>query len=166
MSVVVASPARLWTAADELLQFAVDVLADNGRAAPDRQYVAEGGVAFDCEQLVVQVARVFLGAPGEQVTDPVNCSATLVADLTVWLIKCAAPMGDNGEPPSDEEIEAVSQVLLTDGLVLTEGLIRGLQGHQVFTSLESPAVAIGELAPQGPEGGMAGWTLTVSVGLL
>lgn len=97
--------------------------AETTAALPDRRYVAEGTPAYDCDQVTVQVTRTFLTSGGiaQESIAPLG-GAQFVAEVVVSIIRCAAPIGEDGEAPSTSEIEEVAQLVLSDAVVVFDAV--------------------------------------------
>lgn len=160
---------------NDLLAAAVEVLTpdpDDGddprTPPPDRRYLAHGPDAFawDCELLAVHLLGIRLESD-----DPAGvsraCVAMPVIDLAVTLLRCYPKAGDaGGIIPSAEDITAAAEVLAVDAAALAGGVADMWADGTLF-----PTAGVGcgkvTLSPGvtalGPEGGYAGWRLTLAV---
>jgi hypothetical protein len=162
---VASSTASLYDLQAELLQVAADLLDQLPAGAPDRQYVAHGLPAIDCEQLTVHAYQV-----GEASTDPADQPlARFRRDVTyprqtlvfcvITVVRCyPGPTGDS-QPPAVADLAAAEQTISADGWVLWNGIPRAIREGELtlwraesFTSWEA-------LQPLGPMGELAGWTM-------
>lgn len=155
---------KLYTLAEDLLASVVAQFGDESIELPARQYVANGEVAHDCDQLTVAPVSGFIGNPEEEDPQVVRCASTLSFDLEVRLLRCV-PVPDNaGNPPNADAIQASAQEILTDAYVMSRGLIRAVNADAFGESCHS--VRIGLLEPVGPDGGFGGWRAVVTALLL
>lgn len=132
-----------------------EVFDDAGVELPDRRYVCDGDVAFDCEQGVVQITRVFSGTPGAEELSPLQCGLPQAAELDIWLIRCVPTIDDHGNPPTQEQIAASSEIIMADGELLRFGLMLKRKAGELLDP--HVPVAWGEMRGVGPQGGFAGW---------
>lgn len=138
----------------------IDIYADNSVSLPARRLVAEGAVAWDCEQLAIEFRRNFRGIPGIEDLSPDNCAGVRAAEFHVWVIRCASPMKEDGSPPSVTAMETVAEAMMTDAWLLPWGLQDRIGSGEIPT-LACEEVIVGPLVPQGPEGGYVGVDLTL-----
>lgn len=140
-----------------LLSDVGDCLINNNRELPDRRYVANGSIAFDCcSELVVQVESVAQGSVGQ----PVNVATRIGwyhANIAVWVVRCAPVMADDGTPPSAEAIDGSARGILEDARALLECARRRMTGCN--------DVALTGITIVGPEGGCVAAVLRLSIQL-
>lgn len=153
----------LYTLATDVLNSVVDRFTNEGIDLPERQYVTGGQVAIDCEQLVVEVMRVFTGLPGAEVVRPVDCAVPRSAEIRIWLIRCVPVVKDSGDAPSAGELDTSGKKLLTDGWVLTWGLLAEYRDGNFLSQCDK--LAIGNLLSVGPDGAYGGWNLRIQADL-
>lgn len=141
----------------ELLAAAVDAVVD----PPERQYVAHGDTfAHDCELLVSRLVTYAF-----ERTDPNGCLLVPVAVLEVRLLRCY-PKLDGGRIPAPAEIGAAATALAADGQALMDGIADAVAAGTLFDDTCCADVTLDPgLAPISPEGGYAGWTLTLTLRL-
>lgn len=90
---------------------------------------------------------------------PGNCGKALGMDIEVGVLRCF-PMGDNGEPSSEEEMLATSQLQIADMLMMREVIM-------CCVDIESDDVVLGEYLPIGPEGQpLVGGTWRIAIQVL
>lgn len=144
--------------AENTLQTIVDAFTAAGITLPDRRYVSNNGVAYDCEQVSVEIGSLSTGTATADRQVAAKMPKVPVATLLVALIRDCQPMSnEDGTPPSVEEIEAASDELLADATVLIRTFLKG-NAVEGCTDL-----AVQTCVPYGPEGGVAGWVLTLRV---
>lgn len=136
---------------------------------PERQYVTPGSmVPWDGEQLTVSLMGIDQGHPGAgQAASVIPETATFYASFSVNLIRKVPIINTEGfaagEVPTAEDLDASGQGLVGDAAAL---ILAGSQVH-LARVLVGPGeeMVIGPLSPVGPEGGLAGSRLLVSVSL-
>lgn len=152
----------IYPLASTLLSATVLAFEADDRPLPERRFVSNGAVAFDeCDQLAVEVTRIYVGLPAlEQAPSPnVPAGVTRSVDMTVWLTRCVPVMDDAGDPPSMNDLDESAQGLLADGWAMFFGLLKARK-QGTFGDL-CQSLSIGPLVPHGPEGSQGGWRLTV-----
>lgn len=151
---------KLRDLADEVMTVTEQAFADADIDLPERRFVSNNGVAYDCEQFSVEIGALSTGTAGADQPGPARLPKVAVATLLIALIRDCQPLAsENGSPPSVEDIEAASDELLADASVLIKVFMR-------TNALGSCSdVSIQTCVPYGPEGGLAGWVLTIRAGL-
>lgn len=152
------------TMLDELLAASVAAL---GADAPERQSVEHGeefDLPHDCEQLLVALTSYTLEQQA-QALDGGGCAVIPVATFVVELLLCY-PYGtpEQTAPPVDE-ISAAARRIADAGVALVDGLHDASVAGTLFTQRCCDDVTIAAPDPVGPDGGLAGWALTLSVRL-
>lgn len=161
-----ADSGRLYRLAADLLAILGVALEGQATDPPARQYVANGQVAIDGEQLVVAVEQVRTGMPGVPTLLPLSVATTVTADLVVHLYRCVPQSDEDGDPPGAEALDASAEQILTDGTILTDTVIAAFVLGDTTPPLDrcTAAVLVSSL-PYGPEGGYGGWQVRLSVQL-
>ena len=162
-------PGRVWDLAVEVLAVVEDGYSAAAVPLPDRRYVSAGTPAYDCDQLVIWVARLgsHAGDPAADFTTAVGAHPAMslrYAELNVTLLRCVpvVELDDQGGVilPSVLEEERAAELVLHDSLRIWQTL---LEGRARLTTCNSLAWA--GWASDPPEGGLAGGTLTLRAGL-
>lgn len=155
--------ADLATVCTDLLASVVDVFADAAIELPDRQYVTSGEVAFDCDdgQLVVSAQRIFRGNANEAQGD-VKLGASRSVDLDIYLMRCVPTPDDEGNPPSGAALAAAGMAQLVDAWTLFRGVLK----NKASFSDACSSMNVAECVAVGPEGGLGGWRMRLSVELV
>lgn len=149
----------LYTLARALLDRVVAEFSLAGVPLPARQYVSNGAVAFDCEQLVVQVGDVRHGLPEGPEERRLKLPRMMSTDLSVWLIRCVPVQDNNGRPPNAAAIEAsATEILLDRRLCWLATMSKDWQD-------ECQDASGGTNSGIGPEGGYGGSVTRVTVQL-
>lgn len=124
---------------------------------PDRQYIAWGGVAVDCEQVTAQLIQVYPGNPGGDPNQPQRCDGPRTAVIAVQIFRCApTPTGARAVAPSPGRLNDSAQELARDAWLL-------LDSAHVFDAAGSwSSGLIADVSPVEPQGGYVGTTLTLT----
>ena len=151
-----------------LLDAVVDHFADHDWDLPPRRYIAAGqqaGIAADDEHLAVALAAVHRGAAensrGGGSSSPAygaGAAPLVRADYLLRLMRCVAVVDDDGTPPTAQQIHA-------DGLRLLEDPGHMLAALYAWGEAEphNATVNFGPIEPVGPEGGLAGHLVRVTL---
>ena len=107
---------------DGVLERVENVFASYGVPLPKRRYWTLGSPATDCEQLVVWLAQLYLGPPGDQASRPMRCNVPRTAVLSISVSRAVPTVGMNGRPPSSDKIELSSQLSAVDIWVLMQSI--------------------------------------------
>jgi hypothetical protein len=147
----------------------IDIYALAGIGLPDRQVITEGGVAWDCELLGIELRQVRRGNPGPEADAsrgvPLTplCVSHRSAEFHIWIVRCVPAPSDSGDPPSVTDIEAAAQDIYTDAWLLPSGI----QEAAAAGSLGAPCsgVFVGPAIIVGPQGGFVAVDLLVEYAL-
>jgi hypothetical protein len=129
----------------EIRSTIVSFFAAAGVTLPVRQYTTTGGdatVAYDCEQLTVTVAQIYLGTPGEPSYQPTGCMLNMSGDFIIELVRCApiaAPSKRNPDKiaiPTVEEMQAATLIRAIDAQILLEAAHAVPSTQGVVASIE------------------------------
>lgn len=143
--------------ADALRDAAVASVAAASRPAFPRAYIAEGSsIAWECEELIVEVGTVRSGLPGAPASTPLTRNSTWFTELNVHAIRCAATDDDMLETDA-AAIEISAAGILADGSALLDAArtVSGTCGDLVLVGLSFP----------GPQGGLTAAVLRTLVTL-
>lgn len=158
---------KLADTAQTLLEVVAAGLATAGLSVPTRQYVTAGSVAYDCEQLVVSLERLYPGIPFAD--DPANpvlrCVLLRAASLTVHLVRCIPVLHDGPRGgtivPTSDELGASGAGLLTDALVVPKVIVAAWHANEFLGTCDQMGVR--EVLPAEPDGGFSGTITRVDV---
>lgn len=153
--------------AQRLLDAVVDHFADHDWDLPPRRYIAAGqqaGIAADDEHLAVALATVQRGASensrggGSSPAYGAGAAPLVRAEYLLRLMRCVAVVDDDGTPPTAQQIHA-------DGLRLLEDPGHLLAALYAWGEAEphNATVNFGPIEPVGPEGGLAGHLVRVTL---
>lgn len=155
-------PSAVADAATAILDAVVAAFAEVGVALPERRYRYIGRPAYDCEQVVVWLERIFPGKVGQQVTTAMVCGPLRVAQFNVDIVRCVA-LDEEGGIPAAGLLDGDGATLLTDAWLLHRGVERRIPD---IARAPGYSVGLGATTPtQGGEarGGFLGMSLPVQV---
>lgn len=155
-----------YTLAQRVLQIIVDgwpTDPDDAAPLPERQYVSFGQIAWDCEQLTVSVLRTYAteGDPAfETRFSGMPIFSHHAVALEVSIIRCQPTIPDGSDHPPVVDLQTAAYDALVD-----EGTLRDvLVSAQNAGDLGSPqGLSLGAWESQGPQGGVGGGALGVSL---
>lgn len=115
---------------------------------PARQFVANGPIAFDCEQVVVEPVRMYHGTTGiEGIPD--RCVQLNAVEVRCWLLRCVPHTTEKKPIPAEEALDASAALILADLFELTQALaILGKGG-----TMDLVVTGAAPIQPQGQIGG-------------
>lgn len=171
----------LYDLADAFLRAAVAGMDEDRR--PARQIVPEGpDFAHDCHLIAVEFVRQYTARLRTQNTQdrPTARSATQggvrIVEYRMTLVLDCIPtgqtVGQGFRPPSADDVNATSRLLLSDAWSAKQGIRDALADGTIFdhfADLEPPVPVAGrcqgvelqDLPPFGPSGGTAGVRMTI-----
>lgn len=151
--------------AQAVLDTVVAAYAAEAIELPDRRYTTSGAVAYDCEQVVVSLVRLYPGiAFLEDPSQPV-LKATLLrsVQLAVHVVRCIPTLKDGTGPinpfPTATELDDSGQQLLVDAYMLPTSIVRAW--HDGDLSTYCSTLGVRELVPAEPDGGFGGSILSI-----
>lgn len=162
------NPNRLYGLARQVLDTVAAGLEAANQPAPARQYVADGNlVAWDCEQLVVAVEQT-LGHQGNVSAESLDpglafAMAPRAAVMGIWLVRCCPTVNDEGKPPAAERVDESAQLVLRDPQIMLETLWRA---HAAGDLGDCQGLVFQRWQAVGPEGGLTGGVLRLSINLV
>lgn len=159
------TPDRLYLVASKALEVIVAAYATFDPAdvapLPDRRYVADGTAVYDCEQLTVQVERVYStqGATAQEVVADQNCLGMRSATLAITTLRCVPSINSKGQAPKPDAIAAAARRVLPDPTVQWEALRDGFRSGALAPF--DNGLAFEAWQAIGPDGGLSGGVLRV-----
>lgn len=156
--------------AREVLDAFVAQLEDQGIELPERRYVAPGSaIVWDGEQMTVNLVQVLSGQPGAPGLTTPTPPATRVFHATwaITLLRAVPALEVDGPVeesiPTSPEIEESGLETMAD----SQGLLLAAQAIHEGYVLTRPGMGfvVNTLQTLGPEGGLAGVRLQVSLSL-
>ena len=152
---------RLAGMADDLMDLVVAAAGDLAIELPDRRVIADGAVAWDCPLVAVALPQLTRGTVGADVSHRNRPSDTYVAEYRLWILRPVPVPNDDGTPPSAAKVSDAGRTLMDDAYLLTVGL----RPRMAELARRCTSLSAGQATAQGPEGGLAGWSATVRVGV-
>jgi hypothetical protein len=103
-----------------VLQSVIDAFDGYNTPLPERRYWCVGTPAIDCEQVVLSLAQIYIGPPGEEATSPQRCSSPRSAVIRVTVARNAPVVDGRGRPPTAETIQLGSEISAVDAWILLD----------------------------------------------
>lgn len=173
-----ASLQTLTADAEKILAAFATALTARGVELPDRRYVAPGQInAWDGEQLVVNLQSIDQGQPGRPFGGTyIPAALNFTAQFAVSIVREIPALYGEGPlttmVPTALELDDAGQGSLTDGAALIlaatdiyAASIHGTAGQGLAVTGPGEGFEIGPCYPVGPEGGLAGHRLLVTISL-
>lgn len=161
----VAHPDHLYTLADEILATCIDALSDNGIAPPTKNFISAGTIIDfpdECpDMLAVELTRIYTGLPGIEVALPEKCGHARTAEFLIRIVRCLDSANEENNNPTVDQLNADALATYSDIWVLHQELIERKAAGTFLDACQS--LLIGNALPDGPEGGIGGWTIQLDV---
>jgi hypothetical protein len=156
----------LQTVAQALLDNVIQQLTEMDIAVPGITCLAPGNeVAFDCEQLTVNLSRIISNFQTQDTTFPTYAAQMMSsAEFYITLVRCIPTIDDSGRMPSPQSQSDAAGVIMRDSRALKRGLEKIKQQHLVVP--RNVPETVGELRTIGPSGGFAASTVMYTVMLV
>lgn len=157
----------LYSTATSLLDLVTQQLTSLGVVIPERVYVAPGAdIAFDCEQLTVNLSRIISNFQGADTPYPVQQHKILrkSAEYSITLCRCVPTLNDNGTAPSTEALGDAANITMLD-MVSLRRAIETIE-HQHLLVPRNVPVSLGQAQALGPQGGIASAQIMYTVELV
>lgn len=142
----------------DILDKVINIYESYSMPIPERRYWTFGDPAVDCEQLVVSFVQMYIGAPGDEATEPRRCNDPRSATVRVAVARQVPVVGPMGKAPSAKDIQKASELVAYDAWCLLDG------AAELDTwEMASPGlgiIATVETSP--PEGGFQTTILTLT----
>lgn len=134
------------------------------QALPPRQFVSEGVPAWDCEQLCLQVERIYVtnGNVAAAETDPIlqAKSDKRAMQGSLILLRCAADLDDRDIVPDADEIQKAGRVVLRDAVMMENAIDAAIRAGSLA---RCRSWSLTEWVGVGPEGGLVGGVLRFAI---
>lgn len=165
-----ANPTGMWETAETIrLCIMDDLTASASQGAPNRSCVVWGDVAWDecrCGQLTVAIGRHFptTASPSESTGQrrQSKCGFPILGvTLSAMLLRCAPVQGDDGTPPSCQDISDSAMWAAEDAWRVRNATVCCVRDLEQDDAIYDWAVV--DQAPVGPMGACVGSRLTVNV---
>lgn len=154
----------------DLARSALDGVVDNwpydATELPERQYVSDGSIVWDCPTLAV-MAEATYGTTGDPAFDAVTGIgmgyALRGAVLVVTVLRCTPDVDDDGNPPPIAAIEESADVILTDSIAVLNALMATQAAGDLVTC---NGLVFERWSSVGPESGLGGGVTRIRALLL
>jgi hypothetical protein len=143
----------------EVLDRVVNVYDSYDMPLPARRYWTFSTPAVDCEQIVVSLIQMYIGAPGDEATEPRRCSDPRSATLNISVSRQIPIAQQNGNPPSAQQIQDATVIQAYDAWVLMESV-------NLLDAWEVAGFGLGVIATvdsEPPEGGFQTTRMTITM---
>ena len=165
MTTTVASVHQL---AADYLSACEDVLATTVGGAPAVSFLSPGLPALDrqCDMLTVyETSPVVIGqsettSPGVSMRFGIQTRVGLNAQIS-RCIPVARETAQKYTPPTPEQLNLAAEKVMEDGWALWNGIVTQLRDGSLYEGWPCDAVDFLAMTPLDPQGGMAGWTLSL-----
>lgn len=145
-----------------VLDQVISSFASYNMPLPFRRYWTLGTPAVDCEQVVVSLLQMYVGAPGDEATSPRRCSDPRSATINVAISRQVPTVGQNGKAPSAENIKDYAEISAYDAWIILDS------AAQLDTWEPSGGFGVGVIATvevNEPQGGFQTVTLTLTAAI-
>lgn len=122
ISGVTAESKNLANFLQEVLNRVISVYASYNMPLPTRRYYTMATPVVDCEQISVSFVQMYLGAPGDEATEPRRGQDPRSATIAIQVARAVPISQQNGNPPSADDIQAAAEVSAHDAWILMESM--------------------------------------------
>lgn len=152
---------RLYTVASLCLSVIEDHYAEKGADLPTRRCVTDGVAIYDCEQLTVQVERVYsiTGNAAQESLAEADCLGMRAATLAITTLRCVPTLTSQGKAPTTAKLDASAQRLLADPTLQWNALRQARKAGALAPY--NHGLVLENWQGIGPEGGLGGGTMRV-----
>lgn len=164
---------RLSVLAQTLLDNLASAMETEGLGVPTRRYVAAGDLVHDfagakcAEQFSISWQGSFQGllnrGGGNLINAPIECAMPLTHQFLILLTRCVPVVSPTGTAPTAADLDASGQKILVDAMTMAAVTV---DENVSLLPSDSYRIAITNLQPVGPLGGVGGTTMTVLVGVV
>lgn len=147
---------------ETMLSSVVSSYASYNMPLPARRYYTLGEPALDCEQVVVSFIQMYIGSPGDEAAQPRRCNDPRSATVNIIVTRSVPVVGQNGRPPSAENIQAAAEIAAYDAYILLDS------AAQMDSWDQSGGFGLGVIATaevRTAEGGLQSAVLTVTAAI-
>lgn len=147
-----------------LATFTNKLVARQGFKLPRQRYIQVGGLAYDCEALVVGTVSIYQGSPGQQRPGYQTATGGLAMyamDVGVSLLRTVPVSGGNGAAPTGDTLTRASLAAIADGKALTETWWAAADDDSIVGACDT--IYYGGVRWLGPQGGFIETQLLFSV---
>jgi len=111
---------NLATFMQEVLDKVISTFAEYSMPLPTRRYYTFGAPAIDTEQAVVSLLQMYIGAPGDEATEPRRTEDPRSGTFLITIAREVPIVQTNGNPPKADDIQKASEVSALDAWILME----------------------------------------------
>ena len=144
----------------EVLNRVISVYDSYNMPLPSRRYFTMAAPVVDCEQICVSMIQMYIGAPGDEATEPRRGQDPRSATISIQVAREIPITQQNGNPPSADNIQAAAEVSALDAWVLMESV------NDLDTWSNSGPFGLGVIATidaDPPEGGFQTTRMTLTM---
>lgn len=144
----------------DVLDRVVEVYSTYNMPLPARRYYTLAAPVIDCEQLSVSFIQMYLGAPGDEATEPRRGQDPRSASLSIQIARGVPVTQASGQPPTPESIQAGAEVSALDAWILMESI------NKLDSWSQSGPFGLGVIATvdsDPPEGGFQVTRMTITM---
>jgi hypothetical protein len=134
----------------EVLNRVISVYDSYNMPLPARRYWNIATPVVDCEQLVVSLIQMYIGAPGDEATEPRRCTDPRSATLNISISRIVPTISAGGGAPLPDDIQNAATVSAYDAWILIDSV------QQLDAWAQSSGYGLGVIATvdsSPPEGG-------------
>lgn len=104
----------------EILNKVISTFDDYSMPTPTRRYYTFGAPAIDAEQVVVSLLQMYIGAPGDEATEPRRSDDPRSGTFLITIAREVPVTMANGNAPKADDIQKASEVSALDAWILME----------------------------------------------
>ena len=104
----------------EILNKVISTFEEYSMPLPTRRYYTFGPPAIDTEQAVVSLLQMYIGAPGDEATEPRRSEDPRSGTFLITIAREVPITQANGNPPKADDIQKASEVSALDAWILME----------------------------------------------
>jgi hypothetical protein len=159
---------RATLTAKALLDAVVGGYETAGVDLPERQLVALGLPAWDCEQLTVSIERIYAHGGDVNIEAPTVTHAhpgflMRAAVMSVLLLRCVPTSDDSGTPPAAEDEQAGALAVYADQQLVENAII---DAYNAGGLASCAGLTIVEWLSQTPQGALGGGLTRLRISLI
>ena len=107
---------------DGVLERLVDRFNHHNVPLPNKRYWKFGPAVLDCEQLVLSVAQIYIGMPGDPVPLPMRCNSPRSVVFNAVLVRCVPSPDARGNEPSADKQQEWANISAVDAWTLLDAV--------------------------------------------
>lgn len=147
-----------------LLNKVIETFDDYSMPTPTRRYYTFGAPAIDAEQVVVSLLQMYIGAPGDEATEPRRSEDPRSGTFLITIAREVPVTQPNGNAPKADEIQKASEVSALDAWILMESTRQfDASWASIPSGLGLGIIATVDVDP--PEGGFQITRMTITMAI-